>query len=159
MYLRERESMHAWEEREGPREREKQTSHWIGSPMQGPIPGPRDHDSQDQGIMTWAKGRRPTDWATQAPPLLQFFFFFLRFYLFIRDTERKRKRKREAETQAEVEAGSRTMPKPKAGTKPPLSHPRIPLLQFLKFWSSVTITNAKNTAVHYYFCLNQSIIF
>ena len=69
-----------------------------------------------------------------------FFFFFLRFYLFIHDSHRER----EAETQAEGEAGSKhrepdvgldpgspgSRPGPKAGAKP-LRHPGIPEITIL----------------------------
>ena len=32
--------------------------------------------SQDPGIMTWAKGRHLTTWATQVLPFIYYFFFF-----------------------------------------------------------------------------------
>ena len=73
----------------------------------------------------------PGVWPTGPSWVASSFFFFLRFYLFMRDTER------EAETYAEGEAGSLqgarcgtrsqdhgTSPEPKADAQP-LSHPSI----------------------------------
>jgi len=56
IYLRERVHAHAHERggREGQKERDKQTPRWVWT------------WSQDPEVMTWAEGRRLTDWATQA---------------------------------------------------------------------------------------------
>jgi len=56
--LRERTSV--WERQS---ETEKQDPCWVGNPMRGSIPGPRDHDL--------SRRQTPNDWATQAlPPLV-----------------------------------------------------------------------------------------
>ena len=75
-------------EREGERERErhtegeeKQTPHWAGSLMLA--------QSQDPEIMTWAKGRYLTDWATEVSLSL----FFLKIYLLIWESERESEHK------------------------------------------------------------------
>ena len=63
--------------------------------------------------------------------LITLFFFFLRFYLFMKDTERQRHKQREkqapyGEPDAGLDPGTMgSHPLPKTGTQPP-SHPGIP---------------------------------
>ena len=73
-YLREREHKRectSWGE--GPREREKQTPHWAGSPMLGSILGPWVHDltwrqmlnpRSHPGVPTWSFFKSCQAWAT-----------------------------------------------------------------------------------------------
>ena len=75
-----------------------------------------------------------------------FYFIFLRFYLFMRDTEREKEREGQRHRQRENQAPCRepdvgldpgspgSRPGPKAGAKP-LRHPGIPIIVFLKFYS------------------------
>ena len=94
--------------------------------------------------LLWTTRMEATGWIVL---LSHYYYFFLRFYLFIHD----RHREREAETQAEREAGSmhrepnvgfdpgssRSHPGPKAGAKP-LRHPGIPRCLFLRPFVHVT---------------------
>ena len=89
-------------DRSGERDREREAdSCWAGSPMWA--------QSQDLEIMTWTKGRCLTDWATQAPLLAWFFFFFLKI-LFIWEREHKQggQRKREKQTLLSAEPNTGT---------------------------------------------------
>ena len=84
IYLFQRECPPACEWGEGQREGDKQTPHWVWSPMWGSIPGPWDHD------LSWNQelDAQLTEWATPVSPCRYFlktismYSIYLHIYLF-----------------------------------------------------------------------------